>query len=233
MKKLDDIIEKIKKLLEVNRANGATKAEENAAMERANALMTKYQIEEFQVQGSVKTKNTKATMDMNDKCLSFYNLRVAIGRFFGVLSLQSKSTYSFYGKGDNVKMAFDMIRNAQTALSLGFTSYLCSDEYRQNRKHTSRQDVKNSFRDGFYMKIVERLEDLVKQRAADTIKATGTDLVVLNSENLADDFENDEGYELKDASAPRRRYADMMAYSAGEEKGKQFEILKEVENEEN
>lgn len=172
-------------------------------------------------------------MDMNDKCLSFYNLRVAIGRFFGVLSLQSKSTYSFYGKGDNVKMAFDMIRNAQTALSLGFTSYLCSDEYRQNRKHTSRQDVKNSFRDGFYMKIVERLEDLVKQRAADTIKATGTDLVVLNSENLADDFENDEGYELKDASAPRRRYADMMAYSAGEEKGKQFEILKEVENEEN
>jgi hypothetical protein len=37
----ENIIEKIKKLLEINRANGATEAEEAAAMERANALMTK------------------------------------------------------------------------------------------------------------------------------------------------------------------------------------------------
>ena len=54
-----DIIEKIKKLLEINRSNGATEAEEAAAMERANVLMTKYQIEEFQLQGSIKSKNTE------------------------------------------------------------------------------------------------------------------------------------------------------------------------------
>ena len=56
----ETIIEKIKKLLEINRANGATEAEEAAAMERANALMTKYQIEMYQVRGNIKTKTFKS-----------------------------------------------------------------------------------------------------------------------------------------------------------------------------
>lgn len=54
-----DIIEKIKKLLEINRANGATEAEEMAALDRANILMTKYQIEEHLLRSSIKTKNKK------------------------------------------------------------------------------------------------------------------------------------------------------------------------------
>ena len=76
-----DIIEKIKKLLEINRANGATEAEEAAAMERVNVLMTKYQIEEFQLSGTIKTKNMKSSDILDDKSFAFSQFRCAVGEF--------------------------------------------------------------------------------------------------------------------------------------------------------
>ena len=105
-----DIIEKIKKLLEINRSNGATEAEEAAAMERANILMTKYQIEEFQLQGSIKSKNTEKEEVLTDSSFSFSQFRCAVAEFFGVLSLYSSTTYSFYGASDNVDLALTMVK---------------------------------------------------------------------------------------------------------------------------
>lgn len=43
------IIEQVKKLLEVNQSNGATEAEEKIALEKANMLIEKYQIEKYQL----------------------------------------------------------------------------------------------------------------------------------------------------------------------------------------
>lgn len=156
-----DIIEKIKKLLEINRSNGATEAEEAAAMERANVLMTKYQIEEFQLSGTIKTKNMKSSDILDDKSFAFSQFRCAVGEFFGVLSLFSNTTYGFYGAQDNVQLAKEMTKRSIASLSLAFTQYLCSDEYRKNRKQSGRKEVKNSFHDGFYIKIAARLEKLV------------------------------------------------------------------------
>ena len=144
-----DIIEKIKKLLEINRSNGATEAEEAAAMERANVLMTKYQIEEFQLQGSIKSKNTEKEETLTDSSFSFSQFRCAVAEFFGVLSLSSTNTYAFYGAPDNVNLAKDMVKRGTFSLSLSFTDYLCSDEYRKNRRNASRLDVRKSFADGF------------------------------------------------------------------------------------
>ena len=107
-----DIIEKIKKLLEINRANGATEAEEAAAMERANVLMTKYQIEEFQLSGTIKTKNMKSSDILDDKSFAFSQFRCAVGEFFGVLSLFSNTTYGFYGAQDNVQLAKEMTKRS-------------------------------------------------------------------------------------------------------------------------
>ena len=226
-----DIIEKIKKLLEINRANGATEAEEAAAMERASVLMTKYQIEEFQLSGTIKTKNMKSSDILDDKSFAFSQFRCAVGEFFGVLSLFSNTTYGFYGAQDNVQLAKEMTKRSIASLSLAFTEYLCSDEYRKNRKQSGRKEVKNSFHDGFYIKIAARLEKLVDDRAAATKKATGTDLVVLNEENLGNAYADDFGYKLKTGRTRKQRETDPHAFFAGMEKGDEFRILDEVSHE--
>lgn len=50
------IIEQVKKLLEVNQSNGATESEEKIALEKANMLIEKYQIEKYQLKR--KSSNT-------------------------------------------------------------------------------------------------------------------------------------------------------------------------------
>ena len=50
------IIEQVKKLLEVNQSNGATESEEKIALEKANMLIEKYQIEKYQLKS--KSSNT-------------------------------------------------------------------------------------------------------------------------------------------------------------------------------
>lgn len=229
--KTGDIIEKIKKLLEINRSNGATEAEETAALERANVLMTKYQIERFQLQGNIKSKNVEKNEKLNDQSLSFGCFRGAVGNFFGVLALYNKNYYSFYGFIDNVNLALSMTKRAETALSLEFTNYLCSDAYRRNRATASRKKVKDSFRDGFYLRIAHRLEQLIDERASATVKATGTDLVALNEENLDRAYNDDFGYTPKSRRERKAPDRDFEAFSAGKEKGSQFQILDEVTNE--
>ena len=226
-----DIIEKIKKLLEINRANGATEAEEMAALDRANILMTKYQIEEHLLRSSIKTKNKKIEAYIIDNSRTFSDLRCSVADFFGVLALESNLKYSFYGAEEQVNLAHDMIDRATTALSLCFTNYICSDEYRCNRRITSRNEVRASFRDGFYSRISDRLDKLVKEREVDTTKATGTNLVVLNDQNLKNSYNEDFGVKLETAKQKRIRSVDAMAYSAGTREAEKFRILQEINGE--
>ncbi len=224
----DDIIDKIKKLLEINRANGATEAEEMAALERANVLMTKYQIEKYQLKGNIKTKNIEQNEPLDDKTFEFEQFCLRVGEFFGVLPLHSKIHYSFYGNTEQVKMAIQMTKRALTSQALGFTNYLCSDEYRAHRRTADRRIIKNSFHDGFFERLYMRLDKLIDERAAATAKATGTNLVVLDAENLLNDFAADLGYTPKTGKAKHPREYDYNAYKAGHLKGKEFTLLEEV-----
>ncbi len=228
-----DIIEKIKKLLEINRANGATEAEEMAALARVNALMTKYQIEKHLLNSSAKSKNLKKEVFITDISRAFSDFRCSVADFFGVLALENTVKYSFYGAEEYVNLACDMTIRANTALALNFTDYVCSDKYRQNRQTISRSAIRTSFHDGFYYRLSERLEELIKERERDTLKATGTNLVVLNDENLKNSYNDDFGIKLETAKAKRIRTVDVAAYRAGTAKAEEFRILQEVDREEN
>lgn len=221
----ENIIEKIKKLLEINRANGATEAEEAAAMERANALMTKYQIEMHQVRGNIKTKNVHIRQPFTDWTFAFEQFHIRNGEFFGVLALTTKTNYSYYGRRDQVELAIQTAKRAILSQEIGYTKYICSDEYRRNRRTTNRYMIKNSFHEGFFECINERLDKMMDDRQKETIRATGTNLVVLNTENLKDEFSNDNGYDLKPEWGCRRKEVDLDAYQAGDNKGKEFVIV--------
>lgn len=224
-----DIIEKIKKLLAINRANGATEAEEMAALERANTLMTKYQIEKFQIKGAIKTKNIIEKAELDDSTLAFSYFRASVGEFFGVLSLHGRLTYSYYGDAEQVKLALEMTKRAQVSQSLGYTNYLCSEEYRSNRRTANRRIIKTSFHDGFFIRLSDRLDELVKQRQENTVKATGTNLVVMEKDNLRNSYSDDFGYKLHSSSKGRAREVDPAAFVSGKKKGDEFSVLEEIE----
>ena len=225
-----DIIEKIKKLLEINRSNGATEAEEIAATERANVLMTKYQIEEHLLRGSIKTKNKQVSQKNDDHSAAFSQLRAAVADFFGVLALYTSCDYSYYGHPEQVELSHEMTRRAIASLSLCYTNYICSEEYRKNRRTANRNNIRLSFRDGFYERIADRLIKLVTERAKETAQATGTNLVVLNSQNLENAFNEDFNTKLKAGRARKDRDYDRAAFVAGIVEGEKFRILKEVKD---
>lgn len=225
-----EIIEKIKKLLEINRANRATEAEEMNAYSKANDLMEKYQIEEFQLKRGFKSKCVRQSDVLNDKSEAFTQLRASIAEFFGVLCLSTTIEYSYYGQPDQVELALTMTKRALSSLSLGYTAYLCTEEYRQNRRRASRRDVRLSFRDGFCEILGFRLQKLIFERQKRTKAATGTDLVVLNEQNLDNAFKDDFGYIPLKGRRRQRRLPDRAAFEAGAKEGQQFRIAEEIKN---
>lgn len=221
----ETIIEKIKKLLEINRANGATEAEEAAAMERANALMTKYQIEKHQLRGGIKTKNIKIRYPVLEWTHSFEQFHVRIGEFFGVLALHTKCDMSYYGNKDQTEMAMQTAKRAILSQDMGYTKYLCSDEYRIHRRSQNRRIIKISFHEGFFDRLNARLDKMIEDRQAETIKATGTNLVVLTDENLRNEFTSDTGINLRVVKGRQAKEVDRAAYQAGDKKGNEFVIV--------
>lgn len=69
---------------------------------------------------------------------------------------------------------------------------------------------------------------LVDERAKETARATGTNLVVLNSQNLENAFNEDFNVKLKTGRARKERDFDRAAYAAGIVEGEKFRILQEV-----
>ena len=221
----ETIIEKIKKLLEINRANGATEAEEAAAMERANALMTKYQIDKYQIQGGIKTKNIHIRHPLPEWTHSFEQFHVRIGEFFGVLALHTKSDMSYYGNKDQAEMAMQTAKRAIVSQDMGYTKYLCTDEYRIHRRTQNRRIIKISFHEGFFDRLNARLDKMIEEREAAMIHATGTNLVVLETDNLRSEYENDFGYHLNNGRNLKAKTVDYDSYIAGDNKGKEFVII--------
>lgn len=221
----ETIIEKIKKLLEINRANGATEAEEAVAMERANALMTKYQIEKHQLRGGIKTKNVHIRHPITEWTHSFEQFHVRIGEFFGVLALHTKSNMSYYGNQDQCELAMQTAKRAIVSQDMGYTKYLCSDEYRIHRRSQNRRIIKISFHEGFFDRLNARLDKMIEEREAETIHATGTNLVVLDAENLKSEYENDFGYHLNNGRNLKAKTVDYNSYIAGDKKGNEFVIV--------
>lgn len=76
--------------------------------------------------------------------------------------------------------------------------------------------------------IIEKIKKLLEINRSNG--ATGTDLVVLNTENLENQFNEDFNTTLKTGRARRPRNFDPASFVAVTQKGKEFRILDEVTN---
>lgn len=156
---------------------------------------------------------------------SFEQFHVRIGEFFGVLALHTKSDMSYYGNKDQAEMAMQTAKRAIVSQDMGYTKYLCSDIYRINRRSKNRRIIKISFHEGFFDRLNARLDKMIEEREAAMIHATGTNLVVLETDNLKSEYENDFGYHLNNGRNLKAKTVDYDSYIAGDKKGNEFVIV--------
>lgn len=104
------IIEQVKKLLEVNQSNSATEAEEKIALEKANMLIEKYQIEKYQLKS--KSSNTHGYFTPKKKYpIYLFNGAISlIAEYFGCIAFTQGKKIIVFGDGEFVNLAIDMAK---------------------------------------------------------------------------------------------------------------------------
>lgn len=226
------IIEQVKKLLEVNQSNGATEAEEKIAMEKANMLIEKYQIEKYQLKS--KSKNTHQNFVSKKKYPRLFNGVVSlIADYFGCIAFTQGSNMIIFGDDEFVGLTLDMAKRFEFEMESEVNKFKCSANYRTSRcLGTNSLVMTNSFRIGYCSRVAERLYSLIETRQQNCQKSTGTDLVVLNRENLKEDFMKDFGVEkIYKAKRILSDNIDPEATKSGLAAGEKFRISEELENE--
>lgn len=227
------IIEQVKKLLEVNQSNGATEAEEKIALEKANMLIEKYQIEKYQLKR--KSSNTHEYF-IPKKKYPFYlfsGVINLIAEYFGCISFAQGKKMVIFGDDEFVNLATDMAKRFEFEMQIEVQKFKYSANYLANKRLGINSLVMtNSFRNGYCARVAERLYSLIETRQQNCQKSTGTDLVVLNRENLKEDFMKDFGVEkIYKAKRKLSDSIDSEATKSGLEAGEKFRISEELENE--
>ncbi len=225
------IIEQVKKLLEVNQSNGATEAEEKIAMEKANMLIEKYQIEKYQLKS--KSKNTHQNFVSKKKYPRLFNGVVSlIADYFGCIAFTQGKKIIVFGDGEFVNLTIDMAKRFEFEMEIEVQKFKHSANYLASKRLGSNSLVMtNSFRNGYCSKVIERLFGFIEARQQNCQKSTGTDLVVLNRENLKEDFMKDFGVEkIYKAKRKLSDNIDPEATKSGLEAGEKFRISDELEN---
>lgn len=226
------IIEQVKKLLEVSQSNGATEAEEKIALEKANMLIEKYQIEKYQLKS--KSSNTHGYFTPKKKYpIYLFNGAISlIAEYFGCIAFTQGKKIIIFGDGEFVNLAIDMAKRFEFEMEIEVQKFKHSTNYLASKiLGTNSLVMTNSFRNGYCSRVIERLLGFIESRQQNCQKSTGTDLVVLNRENLKEDFMKDFGVE-KICKAKRKLSdnTDFEATKSGLAAGEKFRILEELEN---
>lgn len=121
------IIEQVKKLLEVNQSNGATEAEEKIALEKANMLIEKYQIEKYQL----KSKNTHEYF-VPKKKYPFYLFNGVINliaEYFGCIAFTQGKKMIIFGDDEFVNLVIDMAKRFEFEMEIEVNKFKRSANY--------------------------------------------------------------------------------------------------------
>ena len=227
------IIEQVKKLLEVNQSNGATEAEEKIALEKANMLIEKYQIEKYQLKRKSSNTHEYFTPKKKYPLYLFNGVINLIAEYFGCISFTKGRELIVFGNDEFVNLAIDMAKRFEFEMEIEVQKFKHSTNYLANKRLGNNSLVMtNSFRNGYCTRVAERLYSLIETRQQNCQKSTGTDLVVLNRENLKQDFMKDFGLnKIYKAKRKLSNNIDFEATRSGLVAGDNFRISDELESE--
>lgn len=215
-KKLDSIKATIAKLITLANDKGATKGEAETAMERATALMTKYQLDQAEVLSQkIEKSETLDVLQEEADCYYFeqsfnweYSLGWSIGNIFDCKAIRSRN--GFAATNDKFFPAYKMIfigMPDDIALVLYFFDYCQNEIGRETELFTKLKRKGNDFALGMTTRVIERLTEMYK-KAAEQTQETCKALIVVKKDaidkHVAKEFPHlrkDKATKIKDTSA--------------------------------
>jgi len=223
MRNRQTMIETVRALLSKTRENGATEAEELAALDKARAMMDAYTITDDDLQ---LTKEEGAilraeTDDLGDPHGIKWRLSYAVGKFCGVEIYRNSRNK----EKDASKFVFVGGRADCDFAEYLLCDHLCDFVQVEIMRHMlgclapprERRTIIRNFVDGITQRVSERLEALmVKSAKARTSK--GNELVVIRDQAITDKLKK-EGIRLRSSCGGGIGNFDAVAYGAGRAAG--------------
>lgn len=183
----ENVVNKIKTLLNKNTKNGATEEECMSSIKMAKKLMQKYGVTEDDFKtnrvkysdfGTQFTSGAKIVTAF-EKCVSGYIAEYTNTKVFMYTIVKNHNVIAFFGHKVDVSLAIYILDMCKLAFKNGWDMYKTNFKTGQVAKH------RVSYSIGMADRIAERLQLYTKEEVSET----GTDLIVLKNaivEQLAD-----------------------------------------------
>lgn len=223
---------KINALLAKNVENGATEAEANMALEKAQELMTKYMI----AQSELEIKNTKCVkleVPIYPSNYNLYFIHKPIAELFDCMVWMT-------GK-NKTKRAIYFGFEEDTELASYFYNYLCrtmvteaaaykqTEQYKRLCKNRHGRGVIADFIQGLQVRLIQRIDEQIAKKRKTVQESSSRDLVVVKTGVVKEEFA-----ELKiklQQKSITGRDSNTTAYKAGHKRGGEVEITQGIKGE--
>ena len=229
--KKENILKKVKALLNRNVKNGATLNEAEIAFRKASQLMKEYCISEQEVNDFQPTNFIESKIRMT-RFGDFTTLVTAIADFFDCEFFWQKGLKrgTFFGYDVDVELCVYFYDIARNALESGLKNFKKSYEYHCALYNNSPSKLTLSYIRGFCLKLASKLDEMKKAQTAE-ILSTGTSLILVKKEIVESEF-NKLHQDIKESSS---RSIDVVesALIAGIADAKKVQFNKGIKEQEN
>ncbi len=214
MSEREDILRKVRALLNRTPENGCTEAEAAAAANAAARILDKHGLSAEAVESvspDGMSERSAGTVPMDD---AIWSMLRPLKRFCTVEAFMShapgakKATIMFFGAAEDVEVAIHLMKVIRAAIKREGRAYLqaCGKTNPKQRRLAAR-----SFRIGMARRLGEKLEDMIELR--DASRPTGQALVLVKSAKVKDAF--DQAHDLDEPPKQRGIDVDPMAAMHG------------------
>jgi hypothetical protein len=208
---LEKIKDKIVALLKKTKENGASEFEANSAMDHAQKMMKEYGItmDDIKKNSAISKEFNKVHVNADSSYMHPVDslVSLAITEYTDTMAWidkaeKSKSKVIFFGYSVDVELAIYIREVCKSAMDFEWNMY------KAKLSVGNRADQRKSFMAGMGIRLAQRLRKLKEN---DT-KTTGTDLVVLKTEMVRNEFQN---MNMKMQKGKSYSYDANNAFSAG------------------
>lgn len=229
--KKENILKKVKALLNRNVMNGATLNEAEIAFRKASQLMKEYCISEQEVNDFQPTNFIESKIRMT-RFGDFTMLVTAIADFFDCEFFWQKGLKrgTFFGYDIDVELCVYFYDIARNALESGLKNFKKSYEYHCALYNNSPSKLTLSYIRGFCLKLASKLDEMKKAQTAE-ILSTGTSLILVKKEIVESEF-NKIHQDIKESSSRSIDVAES-ALIAGIADAKKVQFNKGIKEQEN
>lgn len=224
----DKLIAKIKALLNRTVENGASLYEAEVALKKANELITKHHISEFELNNYSQKEDCKEIkIKFLRRSNHIKNLFHQVAKTFECEYCYTSSYGLFFGYETDLTIAEYIFNFCITSLEYEIKEYKKTLDYKDDIMVFSPNQVVNSFIGGFVNEITKKLKSLKSEKEEIVQTSTGTNLICLKNQAIVKSFE----LAHKDVKVTILKIAPSLksAYDNGIESAKGYNLNRPIE----